>query len=456
MKIFGLQEKGTNFVSEILAGITTFITVAYLPLQCAQLLAGKGIGQTATYIAICLTSFVACLVLGFLANQPYILTPSVGMIAFFSGTLLTDMNYTYTQALALVLIAGVIFLLLSVTGLQSKVFGAIPGNLKNALSAGLGIYIALLGFRNAGFLTTDSNGTWHLVDFSQRNTQLFTSMLLFVGVILIIMCKKLNLPAPILLGIMATGVIYYVVGVPTGFVNTVDLQVNFSDVGSQLSDWAASTLFKNFTQGIAGLFGSMHFTLKSIITLILLVLIYTLFSSMESTGVIYATARNAGQLDDGGNFGGMKMTMLSNSIGTLVGSCFGCPTMTVAPESGAGISAGGKTGLTAVTAGLLFFGAIAFAPFIGLVPSALTACAMVYIGILMLNSAKDIDFGDIGESIPAFVTMIVIPFTSSIIDGIALGMIAHVAINIFTFKFKSINLIELIFGVLFAINYFMI
>lgn len=456
MKLFGLQEKGTNFVSEILAGITTFITVAYLPLQCAQLLAGNDIGKTAAYIAICLTSFVACLVLGFMANQPYILTPSVGMIAFFSGTLLTNMDYTYPQALALVLIAGIIFLLLSVTGLQNKVFGAIPGNLKNALSAGLGIYIALLGFRNAGFLTTDSNGTWHLVDFSQRSAQLFTSMLMFMGIILIILCRRFNLPAPILLGIIATGITYYAVGVPAGFVKMTDLTVNFSEVGRQLSDWASSILFRNFTQGISGLFGSMEFTLKSILTVIVLILIYTLFNSMESTGVIYATARNAGQLDDGGNFGGMKMTMLSNSIGTLIGSCFGCPTMTVAPESGAGITAGGKTGLTAVTTGVMFLGAIAFAPFIELVPSALTACVMLHIGILMLNAAKDIDFGDIGESIPAFVTMIVIPFTSSIIDGIALGMMAHVAINFVTFKFKAINIMELIFGVLFAIHYFMI
>ena len=201
---------------------------------------------------------------------------------------------------------------------------------------------------------------------------------------------------------------------------------------------------------------SMDLSVSSILTVIVLILIYTLFNSMESTGVIYATARNSGQLDDGGNFGGMKMSMLSNSIATVTGSCFGCPAMTVAPESGAGISAGGKTGLTAVTAGMLFLGAIAFAPFISLVPTALTTCVMLYIGILMLNAAKDIDFGDIGESIPAFVTMIVIPLTSSIIDGIALGMIAHVAINFVTFKFKSINIIELIFGVLFAINYFMI
>ncbi len=456
MKVFGLQEKGTNFVSEILAGITTFITAAYLPLQCAKLLAGNGISQASAYIAICLTTFIGCLVIGFVANQPYILSPSIGMIAFFSGTLLTDMHYTYPQAMALVLIAGVIFLLLSVTGLQNAVFGAIPKNLKNALSAGLGIYIALLGFRNAGFLSATASGTWQLVDFSRHNAQFFTTILMFFGIILIIMCKKFNLPAPILLGIIATGAIYYVVGVPAGFVNTVDLKVNFSDVGRQFSDWAASALFKNFTLGISQLFGSMQFTLKSIVTIILLVLVYALFSSMESTGVVYATAKNSGQLDDGGNFGGLKTTLISNSIATVVGSCSGCPTVTVAPESGAGISAGGKTGLTAVTAGLLFFGAIAFAPFIGLVPSSLTACAMVYIGILMLNAAKDIDFGDISESIPAFITMTVIPFTSSIIDGIALGMIAHAAISICTFKFKAINLIELLFGVIFAVHYFMI
>lgn len=456
MKIFGLQEKGTNFIAEILAGITTFITMSYVLIQCPQLLADGGISQSAAYAAVCMSAFVGCMLMGFIANQPYILSPSIGMIAFFSATLLTDMHYTYHQALALILLAGLIFLLLSVTGLQNAIAKAIPQNMKNALSAGLGIYIALLGLRNAGFIDISSNGTWQLVDFSQQSARLFTTFIMFIGIIIIAMCKRFGLPAPTLLGILASCAIYYIVGVSSGLVDTAELSVDFGSTGTQLSAWASSALFKNFTSGIAGLFGSMQMSFKSILTLIVMILVCSLSNSVESTGVIFATARNSGQLDEGGNFGDLKKTLMANSIATITGSCFGCPALTVAPESNAGISAGGKTGLTAVTAGAMFLMALLFTPLAGAIPSVVTAAAMVYIGILMLNAVKDIDLSDIGESLPAFVTIIVIPFTSSVIDGIALGIIIHVIISICTFKFKSVNLLELIIAGLFAFNYFLI
>lgn len=456
MKVFGLQEKGTNFVAEILAGLTTFITMSYLLIQCPKIMADGGISQSAAYIAICLSTFAGCLIMGFIANQPFVLCPSIGMVTFFTSALLIDMKYTYAQALLLTLLAGIIFLILSVTGLQNAISNAIPQNMKNGISAGLGIYIALLGFRNAGFITTNDNGSWVLVDFSQQSVQLFTTIVMFIGIILISMFKKFGFPFPILLGILASGGIYYIWGISSGKVNTADLSPDFGSTGAQFSEWVSSSLFKNFTSGITGLFGSLEFNVKTVLTLVLMIMVCSLFNSVESTGVIYATARNAGKLDEGGNFGDLKKTLMANSIGTIAGSCLGSPSLTVAPESNAGISAEGKSGLTAVTTGVFFLIAALFAPFISIVPAVVTAAAMVYIGILMVSAVKDINFDDVGESIPAFITIILIPFTSSVIDGIALGIIVHIVINLLTFKFKSINILELIVGALFAASYFFI
>lgn len=456
MKVFGLQEKNTNFVAEILAGLTTFVTMSYLPMQCSQIMATSGIGQSAAYIAICLSSFAGCLIMGFIANQPFILCPSIGMVTFFTSALLVDMKYTYEQALLITLLAGIIFLILSVTGLQNALSNSLPQNMKNGISAGLGIYIALLGFRNAGFITTTDNGSWTLVDFSQQSVELFTTAVLFIGIILISMFKKFGFPFPILLGVLASGGIYYMWGISSGRVNISDLNPDFGSTGAQFSEWISSSLFKNFTSGITGLFGSLEFNVKTILTLLLIIMVCSLFNSVESTGVIYATARNAGKLDEGGNFGDLKKTLMANSIGTIAGSCLGSPSLTVAPESNAGISAEGKSGLTAVTAGVLFLIAALFAPFVNIVSGVITAAAMVYIGILMTSAVKDINFDNAGESIPAFITIILIPFTSSVIDGIALGIIVHIALNLLTFNFKSIKILELIAGALFAASYFFI
>lgn len=440
-----------------MAGMTTFVTMSYLLVQGAALLSESGISGTSAYLAICLAAAVGCITVGFMANQPFAVAPSLGMTVFFTSTLIVEMQYTYTQALAITLLGGLIFLLLSVAGLQNAIYTAIPKSVKNGVSAGLGIYIALIGLKNAGMITYGANGLWKLVDFSEPGKKLFTTFVMAAGVLLTVLFKKSRIPFPILFGILSSGAVYYILGVKRGYADLADLSPDLGNVNNtQFVEWAAECLFKNVTNGVAALFTGVTLDAKGLLMVLLVVVICSVFNSVESSGVIYVTARNAGSLDDGGNFGDLKKTMFANSISSLVSSCFGAPMVTVNAESGAGISVNGKTGLTAVTTGVFFLMAALFTPVVDIIPPVITACALVFLGMSMVSAAKDIDFGEFSEGIPAFLTIMVIIFTSSIIDGIAIGMISHIAVSILSFKLKSLKIMEFVLGALFAAAYFIV
>lgn len=457
MKVFDLQGNGTNFVSEILAGITTFITMSYLLVVCPALLGGKGPAETTLYIALCITCALGCIIMGFWAKQPFVVGPSVGLTAFFGATLLTDLKYTYHQALAIVFFAGLVFLLFSVTGLGNKLFSALSGGMKNGISAGLGLYIALIGLKNAGFLTGGQDGSWKIAELSHyRELQFFTIMVMFAGLLFIAIFKRIGLPLPPLLGLIASGLVYYGGGIFLGYLDRKTVIPQLGGVNHHFGTWYEQAFLKNVTDGVVSLFKGMRFDVRTILVLVVTVLVCALFNATESVGVVYAIAKNNGKLDDGGNFGKLKSTLGSDSAATTIGSLIGSPMVSVAPESAAGICAQGKSGLTAVTTGVLFLLAAFFVPIVNIVPAAVTACVMVYIGATMLASVKDVDFSDLGESIPALVTMILIPFTSSIIDGIALGIVFHIVINVVLFKIKAVKPIELIVAVLFGLYYFMV
>ena len=196
MKVFDLQGNGTNFVSEILAGVTTFITMSYLLVVCPALLDGKGVAESTVYIALCIACAIGCVAMGLWAKQPFVVGPSVGLTAFFGATLLTDLKYTYHQALAVAFIAGLIYLLISVTGLGNKLFSALSGGMKNGISAGLGLYIAMIGLKNAGFLTGGEGGSWKIAELSHYDLQFFTIMVMFAGLICIAVFKRVGLPLP--------------------------------------------------------------------------------------------------------------------------------------------------------------------------------------------------------------------------------------------------------------------
>ena len=457
MKVFDLQGNGTNFIAEILAGITTFITMSYLLVQCPAMLSGDLVSAPTLYIAICLTCCVGCLAMGFWARQPFVVGPSIGLFAYFSSVLMTDMKYDYSQALAVVFLASVVFVVLSLTGFGGIIYSSIPGGLKNGISAGLGLYIALIGLKNSGFLVTSENGSFSLADFSDYNLQLFNVLIMFAGVIIIGLLKKFGLPFPTLLGLVASCALYYGVGIY--LIRVVDksaLHFQLGGFNENFGAWYGEGFLKSLTTGIGGVLGGLTLDVKAILTFIITIIVSALFNATESTGVIYAIAKNNGKLDDNGNFGALKTSLSSNSIASVTGSLMGCPMVAVAPESAAGFSAQGKSGLTAVTAGALFLLASFFAPVATFIPASVTSCILVYLGVNMMGAVKDIDFGNIGDSVPALLIIVLIPFTSSIVDGIALGIILHIVINLLMLNFKAIKPLEAVIAVLFGISYFYI
>ena len=193
MKVFDLQGNNTNFISEMLAGLTSFVTVSYLLVQCPAMIGGDSVAASTLYLAVCFTCFIGCMAMGFWARQPFVIGPSVGLTSYFAATLMTDMKYDYTEALAITFFSAVIFVILSLTGLTAKIYTSLSGNMKNGITAGLGIYITMLGFKNAGFLTEGANGNWKITDLSVFNLQVFTVMVMFVGLILIGLFKKIGL-----------------------------------------------------------------------------------------------------------------------------------------------------------------------------------------------------------------------------------------------------------------------
>ena len=455
MNPFKLQDKNTNFLAEMIAGTTTFITMSYLLVQCPKLLAESGVSEASAYLAVCIAAAAGCLAVGLLANQPFVLAPSLGMTVFFTSTLIVQMKYTYSQALALTLIGSLLYLVLTLTGGEKLIYGAIPMGVRRGVSTGLGIYIALIGFKNAGIITYASGGLWRLVDFSEPSKQLFTSVVMLSGILAAVFLQKTRVPFPNLFGILFSGVVYYILGMRHGYADLTDLSPDLGSVnGSQIASWASECLFKNCTTGLSGLFLGIRFDLKTFLSLFFVIVICALFNAAETSGVVYTTARSAGTLDDGGNFGELQKVSFANALSSIAASCFGAPMVTVTPESGAGTSVGGKTGLTAVTAGIFFLLAALFTPLVNVVPPVVTACALVLLGVSMMAAAKDIDFGESTEAIPALLAVMTITFTSSIIDGIAIGLIAHIALIAVSLKFQSLKIMELILCALFCIAYF--
>ena len=456
MKVFDLQGNNTNFVSEILAGITSFVTMSYLLVQCPAMLGGKSVATSTIYIGMCIACFIGCFFMGLWAKQPFVVGPSIGLTAYFSATLMTDLKYDYTEALAIAFFAGLIYVALALGGLGNMIFSALSGSMKNGISAGLGLYIAMIGLKNSGFLTGGEGGNWKIAEMSTYNLEFFTIMIMFAGLVFIGIFQRMGMPFPPLFGILASGALYYGGGKLLHLVDFSSLKPDFKGINDNFGTWYNEGFLRNLTHGMGGIFSGMRLDVKMILTLVITILVCTMFNATESAGVVYAIAKNHGKFDEHGNFGGLKNTIASNSAASAIGTLFGSPMVSVAPESTAGICAQGKSGLTAVTAGILFLLAAFFVPIITYIPATLTACVMVYIGFTMLGAVKEIDCGDIGEGVPALLTIVLITLTSSIIDGIAIGIIMHIVVNICLLKFKAIKPIEFVIAFLFGLHYFFI
>ncbi len=423
-KFFKLKEHGTTVSREIVAGITTFLAMAYILAVNPGMLGETGMGFGPVFTATAIASAVATLVMAFWANLPIALAPGMGLNAFFTYTVCFGMGCSWQLALTAVFVEGIVFILLSVLGIREKIINAIPTGMKKAVAVGIGLFIALIGLANAGIVASDT-GT--IIGFVNLNMKSAAAIVCLIGLILTVILYIMKVPGAILISIIITTII----GIPFG-VTTVP------------AGWKPFSLPQ-----APHLFA---FEWGSVLTVKFFVIMFTfLFTDLFDTiGTLMGVTQQAGLVNKDGSIPRAKQALMADSIGTVVGACVGTSTVTSFVESSSGVAAGGRTGLTSVTTGVLFLLALFMTPLFALVPSAATAPALIFVGFLMMQQVVDIDFKDPTEGVPAFITIITMPFAYSISKGIAFGMIAYVIAKCAGKKVKDIPVATWILAVIFV------
>ncbi len=423
-KLFKLKEKGTTVSREIVAGITTFLAMAYILAVNPGMLGETGMGFGPVFTATAIASALATLVMAFWANLPVALAPGMGLNAFFTYTVCFGMGCSWQLALTAVFVEGIIFILLSLLGIREKIITAIPAGMKKAVAVGIGLFIALIGLANAGIVSPDT-GT--IIGFVNLNMKSAAALVCIIGLVLTIVLYILKVPGAILIAIIITTI----VGIPFGVTTVPNGWKPFSLP-------AAPHLFK--------------FEWAGVLSVKFFVIMFTfLFTDLFDTiGTLMGVTQQAGLVDANGNIPKAKQALMADSIGTVAGACLGTSTVTSFVESSSGVAAGGRTGLTSVTTGVLFLLALFMTPLFALIPSAATAPALIFVGFLMMQQVVDIDFKDPTEGIPAFVAIIVMPFAYSISKGIAFGMITYVIAKVAGKKAKDIPVATWVLAVIYV------
>lgn len=453
-KLFHLKENHTDAKTEILAGITTFMTMAYILAVNPSILSAAGMDSGAVFTATALASMLATLLMVIFANYPFVLAPGMGLNAYFAYTVVLQMGYSWQMALAAVFIEGIIFIILSLTNVREAIFNAIPMNLKHAVSVGIGIFIAFIGMQNAK-IVVDSATLVSLYSFKGSvaagtfSSEGITVVLALLGILItgVLLIKKVK--GNILWGILITWVLGIVCQL-TGL-----YQVN-PDLGSY-------SLLPDFSGGISvpSLAPTlMQLDFKGILTLDFFVVMFAfLFVDLFDTlGTLIGVASKADMLDENGKLPRIRGALLADAVGTSVGAVLGTSTTTTFVESASGVAEGGRTGLTAVTAAILFGLSLFLSPIFLAIPSFATAPALVVVGFLMMTSITRIDFEDYTEAIPAYIAIIAMPFMYSISEGIAMGVISYVVVNLAAGNAskKRISPLMYVLAVLFVVKYIML
>ena len=423
-KLFKLQERGTTVGREIVAGITTFLAMAYILAVNPGMLSETGMPFGGVFTATAIASAIATLVMAFLANLPVALAPGMGLNAFFTYTVCFGMGCSWQFALTAVLLEGILFILLSLFGIREAIINSIPATLRKAVAVGIGLFICLIGLSNAGITSSDT-GT--IIGFVNLNVP--SALVAIIGLVITIVLYILKVPGAILIGIALTTI----VGIPFG-VTTVP------EGWKPYSLPEAPLLFK-FEWGsvLTGKFFIVFFTF--------------LFTDLFDTiGTLMGVTEQAGLVDEKGNIPNVKGALLADAVGTVAGACLGTSTVTSFVESSSGVAAGGRTGLSSVVTAIMFLLALFFTPLFALIPSAATAPALIFVGFLMMQSISSIDFQDLTEGIPAFITIMVMPFAYSISKGIAFGIISYVICKIAGKKAKEVPVVTWILAVIFIAN----
>ena len=426
-KLFGFDPTKHRLKTEVAAGITTFLTMAYILAvnpYIFKTLSSQGMDTNAVFSATALAAIVGTLIMALYAKKPFGLAPGMGLNAFFVYTVCLAMGYPWQFALTAVLIEGVLFIVLTVTKIRTLIVDAIPATLKRAIGAGIGLFIAFIGLKNAG-IVVDNEAT--LVSIGKLTEG--TALLGVVGIVLTSVLVVKNVPGSLLIGILATAA----VGIPMGLTHF---------------DGVVDT-----PPSIAPIFCKFDFS--GVLSLDMLVVVFTfLFIDMFDTmGTLVGVCTKAGMMQKDGRIHGLDRAFMADAVATVAGACFGTSTTTTYVESASGVAQGGRTGLTAFTTALCFAVALFFAPVFLAIPSAATTPVLVIVGLFMLSPVKDIDLNDYAEAIPAFVTIIVMPLAYSISDGILCGMISYVLINACCGHFGKLNATMWVLAVLFVMKY---
>ena len=426
-KLFGFDSKKHNVRTEIIAGITTFLTMAYILAVNPSIfsaLAGQGMPTDAVFTATALAAIIGTLVMALYAKKPFALTPGMGLNAFFVFTVCLTMGYSWQFALTAILLEGIIFIILSVTKVRDLIVKAIPDTLKKAIGAGIGLYIAFIGLQNAGIIVNDDSTLVTLGDLTSLNSLLFTIGLLLTSILVV-----LKVRGGVLIGILATTII----GIPFGITHL---------------DGIIST-----PASLAPVF--MKFEWSQILTVDMLVVVLTFLciDMFDTIGTVVGVSEKAHMLDKENKVENFDKIFLADAIATTAGACLGSSTTTTYIESASGVAEGGRTGLTSFVVVVCFVLALFFSPLFLAIPSAATGAVLVVVGVMMMSPIKEIDWTDYSEAIPAFITAVMMPLSYSIAHGILLGIIAYVIINACSKNIKKISVTMWVLAVLFILRY---
>ena len=435
---FKLKENGTSVKIELLAGFTTFITMAYTILVIPNILKFAGMNAPgirgdgaavfstindpvvgAVFTAICIGAGIGTILIGIYANLPFALAPGMGLCAFFTYSVCLTLGYTWQQAVAAVLLSGILFIIITVTSIREKIVDALPTNLKIAISGGIGLFIALIGLKSGSVVVANPGTLIAFGDFKNPHT-----ILTVIGILITAILMARNVRGSILIGIILTTLI----GIPLKITNLAGIKL----ISTPPS--IAPTLFAFDFKGLLGTGGAG--LIGAVISVLMVVITFSLVDLFDTIGTLVGTAEKANMIDENGKVKNMKKALLSDALATTMSACVGTPTMATYVESTAGIAAGGRTGLTSCVVGGLFLLSLFFSGIVGIVPPEATAPALVMVGSLMMEAVTKLDFSDFTEALPAFFTIAIMPFSYSIANGIAAGIIFYPIVKLATGKTK--------------------
>ena len=469
--IFKLKENGTTVRTEIVAGLTTFMTMAYIIALNPNLLTGFDVGSAlwnGVFLATCIASAIGMFVMAFVANKPFCLAPGMGLNSFFAVVVanvagITGMSYvaSFQAALVIILIEGIVFIVLSVLNIREKIVDAIPLGVRLGIAPAIGLMLMNIGFGSNAGIYSETGGPFYVMrDFfgaltaSSAQTTMgsgYSAMVLsvatmFIGLFVIVLLAKKGVKGAVLIGMLAASVIYWIGSF--AFLQTNPFEsLSTASFLPPFADMASTTLFKfNFS-------GLMDIGLFTVITL---VITFCMIDMFDTIGTLVGTASRAGMVDKQGNMPNMKEALLADAIGTVAGACTGTSTVTTFVESASGVEAGGRTGLTALTCGILFLACMFIAPIAAIIPAAATSAALIYVGVLMLMGLKNVNFDDMDQMVPVALMLIAMPISGSIGHAIGLGLISYTVIKVFSGKAKDVSVLTYVISALFLIKFFLI